>query len=177
MTAGDIISKVDMLEPNQYDTTQKLEWLSTLDGKIINEVLLTHRPLPGEFPQLHWPDPFDRDWRRWAVDPPPPPPPLYPVPMPQPSEDGEESGTDGDTEKPEPKPPYTSPNDELIIKDPYGSPVYQHWLQAQIASENSEIVKYNQQNTLFTAAYKEWTDYYNRTHMPLGPRGGNRFRY
>lgn len=243
MTAGDIISKVDMLEPNQYSTTQKLEWLSTLDGKIIDQVIKTHQFFPGEFPHLHWPDPFDRDWRRWAVDPPPPPPPLYPIPMPQPPTDsdgkpigpvppppppgwpfpfpppppppkeeeqateeepttgedqtsGEDQGatsvddqTSGDTsgeeeeeepvppDPPKPKPPYTGPTDELIVKDPYGSEIYQHWLQAKIAEENAEIVKYNQQKMLFDAAYKEWTDYYNRTHMPKGARGGNRFRF
>ena len=174
MTGGDIISKVDSLEPNQYSTTQKLEWLSTLDGKIIDQVILTHEPDPAAFPHLHWPDPFDRDFRKWAEVPPPPPRPLYPIPTPQP---GEEPEPPDDEEKPERKPPYHSPNDELLIKDPYGSEIYQHWLQAKIASENAEAVKFNQQKMLFDAAYKEWTDMYNRTHRPLGARGGNRFRF
>ncbi len=164
MTCGDIISKVDALEPNQYDTTQKLEWLSTLDGKIIDQVILTHEPDRPQPPHVSWPDPLVVGYKVHenvpiAAAPPPPP---------------EDAGTD---EMPECKPPYHSANDELLIKDPYGSEIYQHWLQAKIAEENSEIVKYNQQKMLFDAAYKEWTDMYNRTHKPLGARGGNRFRF
>ena len=164
MTCGDIISKVDKLEPNQYDTTQKLEWLSTLDGKIIDQVIRTHGPIKAQPPHVSWPDPLVAGYKVWENVPiKKPPAPPHP--------------DDEDEEKPEPKPPYHSPNDELLIKDPYGSEIYQHWLQAKIHSENSEIVKYNQQTALFQAAYKEWTDQYNRTHMPLGPAGGNRFRY
>lgn len=164
MTCGDIISKVDALEPNQYDTTQKLEWLSTLDGKIIDQVILTHEPDRPQPPHVSWPDPLVAGYKVWENVPiaaAPPTPPENP--------DNEE--------RPEPKPPYHSPNDELLVKDPYGSEIYQHWLQAKIASENAEAVKYNQQKMQFDAAYKEWTDYYNRTHMPLRPRGGNRFHF
>ena len=174
MTCGDIIAKVDTLEPNQYDTTQKLAWLSELDGKIIDTVIRTHAAEPGAMPPPpHWPDPLSPGIKIWPNVPiaagRPPEPPVPPEPLPAEDESEEE-------EEPEkPKPPYASPNDELIVKDPYGSSIYTHWLQAMIHSENSEIVKYNQQTALFQAAYKEWTDYYNRTHMPLGAARGNRF--
>lgn len=42
MKAMDIIDRVDMMEPNGYTPEQKLRWLSTLDGQIYTEVILTH---------------------------------------------------------------------------------------------------------------------------------------
>ena len=170
MTCGDIIAKVDVLEPNQYDTTQKLDWLSILDGKIKIAVILTHEPVPPVPPHLSWPDPLSRDWRHWPQST-CEPRPIYPIPMPQPQEEEE------DGEKEEPKPPYHSAEDELIVPDPYGSQIYVHWLQAMIASENAEIAKYNQQMVLYNNAYQEWADFYNRTHMPARPHGSNRYRF
>lgn len=42
MKAMDIIDRVDMLEPNAFAPEQKLRWLSTLDGKVYLEIILTH---------------------------------------------------------------------------------------------------------------------------------------
>lgn len=42
MKAMDIIDRVDVMEVNQYSPEQKLRWLSTLDGKVYYEVILTH---------------------------------------------------------------------------------------------------------------------------------------
>lgn len=42
MKAMEIIDRVDMLEPNDYGPEQKLRWLSTLDGKVFCDVILTH---------------------------------------------------------------------------------------------------------------------------------------
>ena len=42
MKAIDMIERVDLLEPNDYSPEQKLHWLSTLDGKILREVIETH---------------------------------------------------------------------------------------------------------------------------------------
>ena len=218
MTCGDIIAKVDALEPNQYGTNQKLEWLSILDGQVINEQILTHQMSPEPPGWTHWPDPFGRDgrpctrypapprtWENRPICSPPPPPPEFPCACGErrqavvnensdwtpedeanyirygdgtceiPDDDG-----DGDNEQPAPppmKPPYTSESDELVIRDPYVSQIYQHWLQAKIASENAEIAKYNQQMQLYNAAYQYWAGWLNRNYMPKGPRGGNRFRY
>ena len=43
MTCADVIAEVDRNEPNQYDLLQKLKWLSTLDGKVLDEIVMTHR--------------------------------------------------------------------------------------------------------------------------------------
>lgn len=40
----DIIDRVDMMEPNQYSPEQKLHWLSTLDGKLYEEVFRPRHP-------------------------------------------------------------------------------------------------------------------------------------
>ena len=42
MKIKDIIDLVDLKEPNSYSENEKIKWLSDLDGKIFNEVILTH---------------------------------------------------------------------------------------------------------------------------------------
>ena len=42
MKAMDLIERVDLLEPNDYGPEQKLQWLSTLDGKAFREIIETH---------------------------------------------------------------------------------------------------------------------------------------
>ena len=46
MTANDIITLVDLKEPNSYSAAEKLAWLSDLDGKIFHEAILTHEHAP-----------------------------------------------------------------------------------------------------------------------------------
>lgn len=73
--------------------------------------------------------------------------------------------------------PYEDEERELLIPFPYGWDIYNHHLQAMIAVENAEDEKFNQQNMLTAVAYEAYTDLYNRTHTPIGPVGGNRFRF
>ena len=47
MTVNDIIAAVDLKEPNSYSREEKLRWLSALDGKVREEVLLTHEGYDG----------------------------------------------------------------------------------------------------------------------------------
>lgn len=49
MTVNDIIALVDLKEPNSYTAAEKIKWLSDLDGKIFNEVILTHEHDDVEF--------------------------------------------------------------------------------------------------------------------------------
>ena len=42
MTIGEVIAMVDEIQPNTYDELVKFTWLSELDGKIFNNVVLTH---------------------------------------------------------------------------------------------------------------------------------------
>lgn len=42
MTIREAIEQVDHLKPNQYTREEKIRWLSTLDGQIWREAILTH---------------------------------------------------------------------------------------------------------------------------------------
>lgn len=48
MTISEAIAMVNQLKPNQYDDTQKIAWLSQLDGKIFLELIKTHEGAPEE---------------------------------------------------------------------------------------------------------------------------------
>ena len=49
MTIKECIDQVDNVKPNQYGVEEKVEWLSYLDGTIINDVLLTHEGYDGRY--------------------------------------------------------------------------------------------------------------------------------
>lgn len=42
MTIKEMIDKTDALKPNQYSAADKMDWLSDLDGRIMQEVILRH---------------------------------------------------------------------------------------------------------------------------------------
>ena len=42
MKISDILAKVDEIKPNQFDDNTKISWLSELDGRIFNTVIMTH---------------------------------------------------------------------------------------------------------------------------------------
>lgn len=48
MTIQEVIERVDELEPNQYSASMKRAWLSDLDGKIWNDVIITHEEPPRD---------------------------------------------------------------------------------------------------------------------------------
>ena len=49
MTIKECIDLVDNVKPNQYSIEDKVNWLSFLDGVIIEEVLKTHEDYQGEY--------------------------------------------------------------------------------------------------------------------------------
>ena len=68
------------------------------------------------------------------------------------------------------------PDDDLL-DNPYENDLYVYWLQAQIALQNAEIAKYNQQITLFNTYYDEYGAFINRKYFPKQPVSGNRFHF
>lgn len=60
----------------------------------------------------------------------------------------------------------TEDDTELLIPEPY-SEIYIHLLSSKIDFYNAEYTRYNNTAALFNARYREYADYYNRTHMPL----------
>lgn len=63
----------------------------------------------------------------------------------------------------------------LLVPSPYDE-LYLYWIQAQIDYNNGEINKYNNNISMFNSAYRDFTAYYNRTHMPLGYEPNYAFR-
>lgn len=117
MKAMDIIDRVDMLEPNNFSPEQKLRWLSTLDGKVFCEVILTHEG--GKLDAL---------------------------------------------------PDYQTGQEQLLIPRPYGEDIYHNYLMAMMDAENNETQRYNRRITMFNALYQEFTNWYNRNHMPISTK-------
>jgi hypothetical protein len=113
MKAMDIIDRVDLMEPNEYSPEQKLRWLSTLDGKIFVDVILSH----------------------------------------------EGSKLDA-------LPEYVNGDERLLVGAPHGEDLYYYYLQAMIASENSENARYVKRMTQFNSAYQDFVNWYNRNHKP-----------
>ena len=48
MTIREAITEADNLKPNMYQDPDKIRWLSRLDRRIYNEILLTHELNDGE---------------------------------------------------------------------------------------------------------------------------------
>lgn len=42
MTIIEAINRIDVLKPNSYPQSEKIKWLSTLDGIVKNEIIDTH---------------------------------------------------------------------------------------------------------------------------------------
>ena len=70
---------------------------------------------------------------------------------------------------------YQTGEEELIIGAPYGEDIYYYYLQAMIAAENGETQRYNKRMTMFNSCYQQWTNWYNRVHMPR--RVGSHFLF
>jgi hypothetical protein len=41
-TIMDAINRIDSLKPNRYSQSDKVKWLSTLDERIMNDIIVTH---------------------------------------------------------------------------------------------------------------------------------------
>ena len=55
---------------------------------------------------------------------------------------------------------------ELLIPDAYAE-VYIHCLARHMDQKNGELDKYQNDTTLFNSAYMLFSNYWNRTHMPI----------
>ncbi len=65
--------------------------------------------------------------------------------------------------------PYSSNTPEktvLLVPDPY-SDIYLRYLSMKADLYYSDITRYNNDLILYSAAYTDFENYYNRTYMPL----------
>ena len=56
---------------------------------------------------------------------------------------------------------------DMLIPSPFDE-MYLRWLESQIDYTNGEYGKYNNAILMFNTSWKEYQNYYNRTHMPKG---------
>lgn len=42
MTISEVLAQVDEVKPNTYDENLKITWLSELDARVFNEIIMTH---------------------------------------------------------------------------------------------------------------------------------------
>ncbi len=47
MTIIDVITRIDNLKPNRYDNSEKIKWLSTIDERIMSDIIATHENTEG----------------------------------------------------------------------------------------------------------------------------------
>lgn len=52
MTIKECIDQVDNVKPNQYGIEEKVQWLSFVDGIIINDVIKTHEGYNDEYAEF-----------------------------------------------------------------------------------------------------------------------------
>ena len=60
---------------------------------------------------------------------------------------------------------------ELLVPAPYDE-LYLHYLTAMMDYHNAEFDRYNRSMGLYQAVLSAFTNFYNRTHLPLGQRFG-----
>ena len=76
MTIMGVLNRIDNVKPNRYDETEKIKWLSTLDGIVKKEVIDTHEGGGGVVflgydestdltTTLLIPHPYDEVYLRW----------------------------------------------------------------------------------------------------------------
>ena len=151
MTIAEAIQEVNELKPNMYGDEIKITWLSRLDTRIYEEILLTHALNAGE---------EQTDFSGYT----------YSAETVSSEENQEDTPAETPAETEEAVPALEDTvigNTELLVGEPYDE-MYIHWLAAQIDYHNREIDGFNSTNAMFDAVYSAFRNAYNRSHMPLG---------
>jgi hypothetical protein len=162
------INHLDAVKPNGYSQTEKIRWLSTLDGIVKAEIIDNHE-IKVEFVENKTTGKLDLYVFDKLID-------SFDV-IAKGEYKSEKTGlifTDkqkmieaacafnGYTEN-------TALTTELLIPHPYDE-VYIRWLESQIDYANGEYGKYNNSMAMYNTAYVAFQNYYNRTHMPIGKK-------
>ena len=141
MTIKEAIDKIDNLSPNQYSEEIKVDWLSRLDYRIFNDIILRHLPPlplpPKEIVAVSTATPLDQDVRH----------------IPPKKSEFEEYSVDDMTK-------------QLLAPFPYDE-LYIFYLQMKIDETNKETAQYNNSATLFNNYYENFAADYNRDHKPV----------
>lgn len=155
------INAADRLKPNMYEMPDKIKWLSRLDTRIFQEVLLTH-VLSEEEKAPFLPE-TDSDQG----------PDITPG-LPGPEQEAEQALDlqHGFCRRPEEQLVFAGygPEDgekELIVGEPFDE-MYVLWISAQIDWNNMEYESFNNSNAMFESVLLDFKNAFNRTHRPKG---------
>ena len=175
MTVLEAINRLDAIKPNSYSQSEKIKWLSTLDGIIKSEIMDTHEhnvelkenPTTGKVDLYA----FDIMVDSFTVN-----------------NNGEYVSSNGKVYKSAQavitagkamNHPFNGYTDgalgkTLIVGAPYDD-IYVKWLEAQIDYANGEYGKYNNTKTMYGNAYDSFARAYHREHKPKSSGGFTNF--
>ena len=149
----DAINEADNLKPNMYGMQEKIKWLSRLDTRIFQDILMRH-VLSDEEKARFLPDTEETEEQDnlavWALD-------LTPGE----AENEEVLVFNGYGEE--------DGGTELLVGEPYDD-MYALWLSAQIDWNNMEYDNFNASNAMFEAVYRNFYNAFTRTHKPKSAR-------
>lgn len=153
MTLNEAINEVNNLKPNMYGLPEKIKWLSRLDTRIFQTIILTHE-LSDEEKEPFLPEQDeeeetnDTSLAEWALD-------LHRR-YPDKEEELVFNGyTEDDIDK------------QLLVGEPYDE-IYALWLSAQIDWNNMEYESFNNTNAMYESVYNSFRNAFNATHRPKG---------
>ena len=165
------IHAVDSLKPNSYSESDKVRWLSTLDGLIKANIIDTHEgdgrlisPITATTATRYYKDLYYEEGNKIYLctrDDTGSGTKLHCLPSRLVGECFDDAGGIAFTGYNEETPLDT----ELIVPAPYDN-IYVLWLQSQIDYANEESAKFNNSSSAYNHAYSEFQKYYNRTHIP-----------
>ena len=143
MTPEKAIQMADEMKPNMMSQEVKYQFLNEIEGKVFNEIIMTHEhDEDAECP--HYDPPADEEAEEEREN--------------ESEELTEEETEEEETGEEEPT--------EMLAPAPYDM-LYVYWLMCQIDHLNQEMDKYNNDRGLFENAWGNFADYWNRTKMPI----------
>lgn len=176
MKISEAITKIDALKFNTYTQSEKIAWLSTIDGMIKREIIDTHEGADKVQAVYDYIKKTEDDHKEAVAE-------YMRV--------NEVTREEAEANIPHVEMSYkdakayieqtrqdimfkgyddsTSLDTVLIAPAPYDD-LYIKWLEAQIDYTNGEYGKYNNSKLAFNTAYTAYESWYNRNHMPLGKR-------
>lgn len=136
MRIEECINTVDSQKPNQYNTDDKVRWLSILDASIKNDIIDMYE------------QPVAEDEQKVII-------------LEEGEEIPEEEEETGEFTGYTPE----NLSKELLVPFPYDE-LYVAYLKAKIDESNGEAVRYNNSAATFNALLLNFEKWYNKTHTP-----------
>ena len=176
MTINEAITRLDSLKPNGYTLSDKIGWLSIVDGMIKNNIIDTHEGADEQVAIDEYikgnVDAYEKAVEEYAK--------INEVTIEEARENVEFHEISYKEAKEHIRATRTdiffngynddTPLDtELIVKAPYDE-LYLSWLSSKVDYYNGEYTKYNNNIVRYNDTLTAYESQYNRTHMPKGKK-------